>query len=83
MNDLEHIDISGNNFSVLSIACLCSCSSIQNKTAHSIRISPEEILFLQSMFENVSRGGLAIETEDGEELPVEIVSLFEDEIFGF
>lgn len=66
-----------------SRVCAGSCSSIQNITAHNIRISPEEILFLQSTFANVSRGGLAIETEDGEELPVEIVSLFEDEIFGF
>ena len=64
---LEYVDISGNqgNFTILAVACLCSCESLQMIVAHGFTFTVEELLFLSKTFESVSSGELRLELEDG------------------
>jgi len=62
---LEHVDISHNTqMSILSVACLCTYSSLQYIVAHGIQIDGEERLFLMKTFETLY-GHLEIETAVG------------------
>ncbi|CAH3195097.1 unnamed protein product [Porites evermanni] len=79
---LEYVDISGNqgNFTILAVACLCSCESLQMIVAHGFTFTVEELLFLSKTFESVSRGELQLKLEDGDNV-ISVVSTFEEELF--
>ena len=68
------IYISHTNFSVLAIACLCSCSELQQIIMHGIELTPEELLFLSSTFERISSGELMLETGNTNGGELELVS---------
>lgn len=74
---LEYMDISGNqgNFTILAVACLCSCESLQMIVAHGFAL-----LFLSKTFESVSSGELQLELEDGFNV-ISVMSTFEEELF--
>ena len=49
--ELEIVDISRNpKFTVLAVACLCSCTSIHRQVLHDIKLSPEGTTFLTKNF---------------------------------
>ena len=79
---LEYVDISGNqgNFTILAVACLCSCESLQMIVAHGFTFTVEELLFLSKTFESVSSGELQLELEDGYNV-ISVMSTFEEELF--
>lgn len=62
LNQLRHVDICGNpQFTVLAVACLCSCKNLQIIVTYGLTLSPEELLFLTKIFDSVSNGTLEIE----------------------
>ncbi|KAJ7325355.1 hypothetical protein OS493_029904 [Desmophyllum pertusum] len=66
LRDLQRIVISGNTqFTIMAIACLCSCPEIVSIEAHGLKFSAEELLFLSKTFESVGSGNLELETADG------------------
>ena len=79
---LEHVDISGSqgNFTILAVACLCSCESLQMIVAHGFTVTVEELLFLSKTFESVSSGELQLELKDGYNV-ISVMSTFEDKLF--
>lgn len=79
---LEYVDISGNQgkFTILAVACLCSCESLQTMVAHGYNFTADELQFLSRTFKSVSSGTLQLETEDGYN-PIDIMSTFEEELF--
>ena len=79
---LEYVDISGNqgNFTILAVAYLCSCESLQMIVAHGFTFTVEELLFLSQTFESVSSGELQLELEDGYNV-ISVMSTFEEELF--
>ena len=79
---LEYVDISGNQerFTILAVACLCSCENIQTIVVHGYNFHGEELLFLSRTFESLSSGALQLETEDGYN-PIDVMSTFEEELF--
>ena len=79
---LEYVDISGNqgNFTILAVACLCSCESLQMIVAHGFTFTVEELLFLSQTFESVSSGELQLELEDGYNV-ISVMPTFEEELF--
>lgn len=79
---VEYVDISGNQerFTILAVACLCSCENIQTIVAHRFNFTAEELLFLSRTFESLSSGALQLETDDGYN-PIDVMSTFEEELF--
>lgn len=66
LHELQHITISGNRqFTILAIACLCSCPELETIEIHGVEFSTEELLFLSKTFESVRSGTLQLETEEG------------------
>ena len=81
LNQLRHVDISGNpQFTVLAVACLCSCKNLQIIVTYGLKLSPEELLFLTKTFDSVSNGTLEIETEDGYDA-ANAMNMFAEEVF--
>ena len=81
MQELLHIAISGNRqFTILVIACLCSCPELVTIEAHGLEFSAEELLFLSKTFESARSGSLQIETDEGYD-PLCITNIFERELF--
>jgi len=81
LHELVHIAISGNRqFTILVIACLCSCPELVTIEAHGLEFSAEELLFLTKTFESIRSGNLLLETEEGCN-PLDIINVFEREIF--
>ena len=84
LNQLRHVDISqisGNpQFTVLAVACLCSCKNLQIIVTYGLTLSPEELLFLTKTFDSVSNGTLEIETEDGYDA-ANAMNMFAKEVF--
>ena len=79
---LRHIDISGNaKFTILTVACLCSCENLEILVAHGYEFSTEELLFLEKTFESISSGTLELETDDGYNA-VDVMATFAEELFG-
>ena len=77
LNELTRMDISHNsNFTILAIACLCSCSSLELLVVHGIDITLNELQFLSSTFEAISSGELVLNTGDGP--AVQLVQEFDD-----
>lgn len=73
--------ISGNpQFTVLAVACLCSCKNLQIIVTYGLTLSPEELLFLTKTFDSVSNGTLEIETEDGYDA-ANAMNMFAKEVF--
>ena len=81
LGDLLHVAISGNrHFTILAVACLCSCSNIATIQAHGLQLHADELLFLRKTFENVERGDVLLETDDdGNQMT--LVNAFEEELF--
>ena len=80
MNELEYVVISHNpKLTILAVACLCSCTSLQTLIMHVFDLCTDEYLFLTKTLENIARGELELETEDG--FPLRLVTDFEAEIF--
>ena len=66
LSQLRHMDISRNaKFTILAVACLCSCENLEILVAHGYEFSAEELLFLEKTFESISSGTLELETDDG------------------
>ena len=84
LNQLRRVDISqisGNpQFTVLAVACLCSCKNLQIIVTYGLTLSPEELLFLTKTFDSVSNGTLEIETEDGYDA-ANAMNMFAKEVF--
>ena len=81
LNQLRHVDISGNNkFTILSIACLCSCENLQMLVAHGFELTAEQLLFLTKTFTSISSGTLELETEDGYDAAY-VMNTFAKEVF--
>ena len=84
LNQLRRVDISqisGNpQFTVLAVACLCSCKNLQIIVTYGLTLSPEEFLFLTKTFDSVSNGTLEIETEDGYDA-ANAMNMFAKEVF--
>ena len=81
MQELLHIAISGNRqFTILVIACLCSCPELVTIEAHGLEFSAEELLFLSKTFESARSGSLQIETDEGYDALC-ITNIFERELF--
>lgn len=81
LRDLQRIVISGNTqFTIMAIACLCSCPEIVSIEAHGLKFSAEELLFLSKTFESVGSGNLELETADGYN-PLYVMNTFERELF--
>ncbi len=81
LRDLQHIAISGNiQFTILTVACLCTCPNIASIEAHGIPLSAEDLLFLWKTFELVASGEIQLETDDGYS-PLRVMNTFEREIF--
>lgn len=84
LNQLRHVDISqisGNpQFTVLAVACLCSCKNLQIIVTYGLTLSPEELLFLTKTFDSVSNGTLEIETEDSYDA-ANAMNMFAKEVF--
>ena len=81
LNQLRHVDVSGNpQFTVLTVACLCSCKNLQIIVTYGLKLSPEELLFLTKTFDSVSNGTLEIETEDGYDA-ANAMNMFAKEVF--
>ena len=81
LDDLQHIAISGNKqFTILAVACLCSCPNIVTIQAHDLQLSAEELLFLRKTFECVGSGEVQLETDDGYNL-LPIMDTFHRELF--
>lgn len=82
LNRLEYVDISGNcgKFTILAVACLCSCESMQTIAAHGYDFSTDELLFLLKTFHSVSSGTIDLETEDGYNA-LSVISAFEEELY--
>ena len=79
--ELLHIDISSNRqFTILVIACLCSCPELVTIEAHGLEFSAEELLFLSKTFESARSGSLQIETDEGYDTLC-ITNIFERELF--
>ena len=79
--ELLHIDISSNRqFTILVIACLCSCPELVTIEAHGLEFSAEELLFLSKTFESARSGSLQIETDEGYDALC-ITNIFERELF--
>lgn len=65
LRHLTHFDISNNSqFTILSIACLCSYHSLQEICAHGLRLEQMEILFLTKTFPRLVNGELELATEN-------------------
>ena len=80
-HELQHIAISGNSqFTILAVACLCSCPKITTVEAHGLQLSADDLLFLWKSFEYVTRGEIELETGDGAN-PLQIINMFERELF--
>lgn len=49
LSRLEYVNISGNcgKFTILAVACLCSCENITTVVAHGYNFSPDECCFFQ------------------------------------
>lgn len=78
MNQLRHVDISGNaKFTILTVACLCSCENLEILAAHGYEFSAEELLFLRKTFESISSGTLELETDD-EYNALDVITTFEE-----
>jgi len=76
------VDISGNpKFTILAVACLCSCENLEILVAHGYEFSEEELLFLQKTFDPISSGTLEIETDDGYNA-LDVMTTFAEELFG-
>lgn len=81
LRDLQHVAISGNiQFTILTVACLCSCPNIASIEAHGIPLSPEDMLFLWKTFKLVASGEIQLETDDGY-CPLLVMNTFERELF--
>ena len=79
---LRHIDISRNaKFTILTVACLCSCENLEILVAHGYEFSAEELLFLEKTFESISSGTLELETNDGYNA-LDVMATFPEELFG-
>lgn len=79
--ELVNITISRNTqFTILAIACLCSCPELVLIEAHGLEFSAEELLFLSKTFYSIGSGDLRIEMEEGCNT-LEVVNEFEREIF--
>lgn len=79
---LRHIDISGNaKFTILTVACLCSCENLEILVAHGYEFSAEELLFLEKTFESITGGTLKLETDDGYNA-LDVMTTFAEELFG-
>jgi len=82
VSQLRHVDISGNaKFTILTVACLCSCENLEILVAHGYEFSAEELLFLQKTFESISSGTLELETDDGYNA-LDVMTTFAEELFG-
>lgn len=79
---LEYVNVSGNHgkFTILAVACLCSCENLQTIVAHGYDFTADELLFLSRTFESVASGALELETDDGYN-PLAVLSEFEEELF--
>ena len=81
LGELVNIAISGNTqFTILAIACLCSCPELVTIEAHGLEFSAEELLFLSKTFYSIRSGDLRLEVEEGSNA-LEVVNEFEREIF--
>ena len=81
LGELVNIAISGNmQFTILTIACLCSCPELVTIEAHGLEFSAEELLLLSKTFSSIGRGDLRLEMEEGCNA-LEVVNEFEREIF--
>ena len=76
------MDISGNQegFTILAVACLCSCENKQTIVGHGFNFTAEELLFLLRTLEPLSSGALQLETDNGYN-PIDVMSTFEEELF--
>lgn len=82
VSQLRHVDISGNaKFTILTVACLCSCENLEILVVHGYEFSAEELLFLQKTFESISSGTLELETDDGYNA-LDVMTIFAEELFG-
>lgn len=78
---LRHIDISGNaKFTILTVACLCSCEDLEILVAHGYQFSAEELLLLEKTFESTTGGTLELETDD-EYNALDVMTTFAEELF--
>ena len=81
MQELLHIAISGNRqFTILVIACLCSCPELVTIEAHGLEFSAEGLLFLSKTFKSARSGSLQIETDESYDALC-ITNIFERELF--
>ncbi|KAL9953619.1 hypothetical protein ACROYT_G041065 [Oculina patagonica] len=80
IGELVNIAISGNTqFTILAIACLCSCPELVTIEAHGLEFSAEE-LFLSKTFYTIGSGELRLEMEEGCNA-MDVVNSFQREIF--
>ena len=76
-----NIAISGNTqFTILAIACLCSCPELVTIEAHGLEFSAEELIFLSKTLYSIRSGDLRLEMEENCNA-LEVVNEFEREIF--
>ena len=81
-SQLEYINISGNRekFTILVVACLCSCENVRTIVVCGYDFTADELLFLSKTFETVASSDLELEIEDGYN-PLPVLSEFEQELY--
>lgn len=70
---IEYVDIYGNQekFTILAVACWCSCEGIQTIVANRFNLMADELLFFSKTFESVSSGAWQVEKDELFEEPFE------------
>ena len=67
-------------FTILVVACLCSCPELVTIEAHGLEFSAEELLLLSKTFESARSGSLQIETDESYDA-LRIMNILERELF--